>query len=147
MVEEFIGFAQWWVIPLVVGAVIIAKIFVYRPKLQDKYLKKTDKLRDEYIDELEDKMRFYKNKSSSMERGPSIEGEIGELDAILPELVSSFEQYAPKWLKPFLKNQETQKWLIKYATDNPDKVSGWFGKLVKSKTEKGGKQEQTTETL
>lgn len=144
MVEEFIGFAQWYVIPLVVGAVVIAKIFVYRPKLQDKYLKKTDKLRDEYIDELEEKMRFYKNKSSSMERGPVVEGEIGELDAVLPELIGSFEQYAPKWLKPFLKDKNMQTWLIKYGQEHPETVSKLVGKMLKPK---GSKPEQTTDAV
>lgn len=146
MVEELVGFAQWWIIPIVIGAVVIAQILIKRPKIQEKYSKKIDNIRNEYIDELEDKVKHYKNKASNMEKGPIVEGEIGELDAILPELVSGFESYAPKWLKPFLKNQETQKWIIKYATENPDKVSGWFGKLVKSKMGPE-KQEQTSDAV
>ena len=145
MVEEFIGFAQWWVIPLVIGAVITARIVMNRPRMQEKYSRKIENIRNEYIDELEDKVKHYKNKSSNMERGPSIEGEIGELDAILPELISGFENYAPKWLKPFLKNKDTQSWIIKYATEHPDKVSTWFGKMVKSKV--GSKTEQSTESV
>ena len=146
MVEEFVGLAQWWVIPIIIGGVVIARIIMNRPDQQSKYAKKTDRMRDEYIDELEDKVKHYKNKASNMERGPSVEGEIGELDAILPELISGFENYAPKWLKPFLKNKDTQSWMIKYATDHPEKVSDWFGKLVKSK---GGiaKQEETAEAV
>ena len=143
MVEEFIGFAQWWVIPIVIGGVIIARIIMNRPKLQTKYGKAIDNIRNEYIDELEDKVKHYKNKASNMERGPSVEGEIGELDAILPELISGFENFAPKWLKPFLKNKDTQSWIIKYATDHPDKVSDWFGKMVKSKGAVGKPAEQT----
>ena len=126
-------------VPIVIGAAVTARIVMNRPRMQEKYSRKIENIRNEYIDELEDKVKHYKNKASNMERGPSIEGEIGELDQILPELVSGFEQYAPKWLKPFLKNKDTQQWLIKYATDHPDKVSGWFGKMVKSK---GSKQEE-----
>jgi len=140
MVEEFVGFAQWWIIPIVIGAVIIARIFMNRPEKQIKYTKNIDKIRDEYIDELEDSVKHYKNKASNMERGPSVEGDISELDQILPELISGFENYAPKWLKPFLKNKDTQQWIVKYATDHPDKVSSWFGKMVKSK---GGSEKAT----
>jgi len=134
-------------IPIVVGIVISAQIFMNRPEKQSQYAKRTDKLRDDYIIELEDSVKHYKNKASNMERGPSVEGEIGELENILPELVSGFESFAPKWLKPFLKNQDTQKWLIKYATENPDKVSGWFGKMVKSKGGSASKITPDAETI
>ncbi len=141
MVEEFIGLAQWWVIPIMIGGVIIARIIMNRPKLQTKYGKAIDNIRNEYIDELEDKVKHYKNKASNMERGPSIEGDISELDQILPELLGGFENYAPKWLKPLLKNKDTQSWIIKYVTDHPEQASNWFGKLVKSKIGTGKKEE------
>lgn len=142
MVEEFIGFAQWWVIPIVIGAVITARIFTNRPKMQEKYTKKIDNMRDEYIAELEEKMKHYKNKVSNMERGPTVEGDISELDAVLPELISGFENYAPKWLKPFLKDKNMQSWLIKYAQEHPETVSKYIGKMVKPK---GGSTAQTSE--
>lgn len=141
MVEEFIGFSQWWVIPFVIGGVIIARIVMNRPDQQSKYAKKTDKMRDEYIFELEDKVKHYKNKASNMERGPSIEGDLAELDEILPELIGGFENYAPKWLKPFLKDKNMQSWLIKYAQEHPDTVSKYIGKMVKSK---GGSAKEIT---
>jgi len=128
-----------------IGGVIIARIVMNRPKLQTKYGKAIENIRNEYIEELESKVKHYKNKASNMERGPNIEGDMSELDQILPELIGSFENYAPKWLKPFLKNKDTQSWIIKYATDHPENVSNWFGKLVKSKGEK--QQEQTPEAV
>jgi len=96
----------------------------------DKILKS----QGDYIEELEDSVKHYKNKASNMERGPKVEGDVNELDAILPELVAEFAPYAPKWLKPFLGNKDTQQWIIKYVKDNPDKAKEWFGKVVKSKT-------------
>ena len=141
MVEEFIGFAQWWVIPLSIGAVIIARIFMNRPQQHTKYAKKIDNLRDDYIIELEDKVKHYKNKSSNMERGPIVEGDLNELDAVLPELIGSFESYAPKWLKPFLKDKNMQTWLIKYGQEHPETVSKLVGKMLKPK---GGKTPEQT---
>jgi len=102
-------------------------------------------MRDDYIDELEDKVKHYKNKASNMERGPSVEGDIGELDAILPELIGSFESYAPKWLKPFLKDKNMQTWLIKYAGEHPETVSKYVGKMLKPKG--GTAQEQPAESV
>jgi len=136
-----------YTLPIGIAAVIITKIFMNRPELQSKYYKKTDKIRDDYIIELEDSVKHYKNKASNMERGPSVEGDISELDGILPELLAGFETYAPKWLKPFLKNKDTQAWIIKYATDNPDKVSGWFGKMVKSKGGSAAKDVPDADTI
>ena len=95
----------------------------------------------EYIDELEHRLKQYKNKANNMERHPTITGDPSELDAILPELFSSFEQYAPRWLKPFLGNKDTQKFLIDYAQKNPEKVSGMLQKMVKP-----AKKDGTSET-
>ena len=95
----------------------------------------------EYIDELEHRLKQYKNKANNMERPPTITGDPSELDAILPELFSSFEQYAPRWLKPFLGNKDTQKFLIDYAQKNPEKVRGMLQKMVKP-----AKKDGTSET-
>jgi len=40
LVEEFIGFAQWWIIPIVIGGIIMTQIIMKRPKMQEKYSKK-----------------------------------------------------------------------------------------------------------
>jgi hypothetical protein len=76
-----------------------------------------------------------------MEQGPKVTGDPSELDAILPELFGSFEQYAPRWLKPFLGNKDTQKFLIDYAQKNPEKVSGIIQKMVKKQGVKDGGSE------
>ena len=107
-------------------------------ELSSKSQKKLQSLDNEYIEELEHKVKQYKNKASNMERGPTIEGDVSELDAILPELVGQFEPYAPKWLKPFLKNSDMQKWIMDYASKNPEKVQGMIGKMIKKKSGSNG---------
>jgi len=126
---------------LIVGlaGIFIARIFMNRPELRDKHQKKIEKMQDDYILELEEKVRKYKNKSSNMERGPQLEGSVDELDQILPNLVNEFKPYAPKWLQPLLGDQNTQKWIVKYLQEHPDKLKQYFGKMVKAK---GGAPDQ-----
>jgi len=134
-------------IPLAISIIITAKIIMNRPKLATRYAKKIDDIRTDYILELEDKVKHYKNKASNMERGPTIEGDVSELDAILPELIGGFENYAPKWLKPFLKDKNMQSWLVKYAQEHPETVSKYIGKMVKPKGGSTSETVDTTETI
>ena len=107
-------------------------------QLSSKSQKKLQQLDNEYIEELEYRLKQYKNKANNMEKGPTVTGDPSELDAILPELFGSFEQYAPRWLKPFLGNKDTQKFLIDYAQKNPEKVQGIIQKMVKKTVSKDG---------
>jgi len=130
-----------------IGGIAMARIFMNRPKAQSNYARKVSGLRDEYIIELEDKMKYYKNKASNMERGPQIEGDLDDLEDILPELIGGFENFAPKWLKPFLKDKNMQSWLLKYAKSHPDQVSKYISKMVKPKSGEVGKEEPVSEAL
>jgi len=116
---------------LMSGVIIMGKILLNRQDTGGKYRKSLMREQDDYIDTLEKRNRTMKAKVAQMERGPVIEGDISELDSILPDLFQSFEAYAPKWLKPFLGNVETQKFLINYAQKNPDKVKDLLGKMIK----------------
>jgi len=138
-----LAYHEFVLVVLIVGlsGVFIARILMNRPDLKDKYQKKTEKMQDEYILELEEKVKKYKNKSSNMERGPQLEGNIDELDQILPNLVNEFKPYAPKWLQPLLGDSSTQKWIVKYLQEHPDKLKQYFGRMVKKK---GVTSEQTT---
>ena len=134
---------SWSIVFLITALSLIfctPRIIKESRELSSKSQRKLQQLDNEYIEELEARVKTYKNKASRMEVGPSIEGNMSELDAILPELFGSFEQYAPRWLKPFLGNKDTQKWLIDYAQKNPEKVQGMIGKLVKGKL--GAKEEE-----
>jgi hypothetical protein len=140
---------QWSVIGIafVTFVITLPRIALITRQLSSKSQKKLQQLDNEYIEELEHKVKQYKNKANNMERGPQVEGNVSELDDILPDLFGSFEQFAPKWLKPFLGNKDTQKWLMKYAQDNPDKVKSLVGKMVKKKIAKSDNPEATTESL
>ena len=124
---------KWLIIGIVALTTVIIspRIALIMRQMSSKSQKKLQQLDMEYIDELEHRLKQYKNKANNMERPPQITGDPSELDAILPEIFGSFEQYAPKWLKPFLANKDTQKFLIDYAQKNPEKVGGILKKMVK----------------
>ena len=128
---------KWSIIGIIAFTTVIItpRIALITRQMSSKSQKKLQQLDNEYIEELEHKVKQYKNKANNMERPPTITGDPSELDAILPELFSSFEQYAPRWLKPFLGNKDTQKFLIDYAQKNPEKVSGMIQKMVKKPKE------------
>ena len=134
---------KWIIIGIIsiTTVITIPRIALILRQMSSKSQKKLQQLDMEYIDELEHRLKQYKNKANNMERPPTITGDPSELDAILPELFSSFEQYAPRWLKPFLGNKDTQKFLIDYAQKNPEKVSGMLQKMVKP-----AKKDGTSET-
>jgi len=148
MVEFVVSF-DW----VVIGVISLASILLM-PKIIEKMRvtssrsqQKLSKWDSEYISELEADNKSLRNKWNNAQRGPKVEGDMSELDEILPELFGSFEQYAPKWLKPFLGNKDTQKWLINYATEHPEKVQGFIGKMVKKKISKSGISETQTDSL
>jgi len=120
-------------IPVSVGAVLASKIAINRPKTADKYRSKLDRSRELYIEELEEDLKDAKNAMNSRERGPKVEGNIGDLENLLPELVGNFDSFAPKWLKPFLRNKEIQNVLISKVKENPEKYVGMFSKLIGKK--------------
>lgn len=120
-------------IPVSVGAVLASKIILNRPKSVDKYARKLDSSREKYIEELEDELKDAKNTMNSRERGPKVEGEMGNLENLLPELVGQFDSFAPKWLKPFLRNKEIQNVIITKVKDDPEKFAGYFSKLIGKK--------------
>tara|TARA_R110000782_G_scaffold21314_2_gene57390 strand:- start:919 stop:1383 length:465 start_codon:yes stop_codon:yes gene_type:complete len=134
---------KWSIIGIIAfTTVIIApKIALITRQMSSKSQKKLQQLDLEYIEELEHRLKQYKNKANNMEKGPTVTGDPSELDAILPELFGSFEQYAPRWLKPFLGNKDTQKFLIDYAQKNPEKVQGIIQKMVKKTVTKDGGSE------
>jgi hypothetical protein len=136
---------KWSIIGIIAFTTVIItpRIALITRQMSSKSQKKLQQLDLEYIEELEHRLKQYKNKANNMEKGPSITGDPSELDAILPELFGSFEQYAPRWLKPFLGNKDTQKFLIDYAQKNPEKVQGIIQKMVKKTVNKDGGSETT----
>ena len=119
-------------LPLMIGGVISSKIIMNRPKTLGKYQKAKEKLTDEYVQELEYQMKKYKNKASNMNRGPKIDDNWG---GIIPEVIGSFSNYAPQWLKPFLGNKEIQSALIEKVQKNPEQFATLFSKLIKKPNE------------
>jgi hypothetical protein len=131
-------------LPLATAVIIGAKIAMNRPKLASKYARLIDKEREDYIEELQDSLKHYKNKASNMERGPKINGSPEEWSNLLPDVLGNFGDFAPKWLKPFLNNKEVQSVLVDKIQKDPDKFAGYFSKLIKNSTAKkqDGQQEE-----
>jgi len=124
-------------IPVGIGLIFGARIALHNPKTADKYLKKTDKLREDYILDLEEKVSKLNRTMNSHEKGPKIEGDLTDLKSLLPELIGSFDSFAPKWLKPFLQNKDIQGVLIDKIQQDPEKYTRLFTKLIGGKGEKG----------
>ena len=132
------------VLPLSVVSVLIAKIYRKNAALDPKITTKLRKQQEEYIAELEHKVRQKQNKLNSMEKGPVISADSTELDGILPELLSQVEGILPKWAGKFLKsNPDIVNSVINYAKENPDKAKELIGKFVKTKS-KTATADQTT---
>lgn len=129
---------------IIVTAFLVApKIVQKTSKFEQENYKKRHNLQNAYIKDLEEDNEALKKDVVSLkrsaaqkERGPSVEGEVSELDNILPDLVSEFAPFAPKWIQPFLSDKGAQKWIIDYLQKNPDKAKDWFGKFIKSKNSK-----------
>jgi len=134
-------------VPLAIGGVLSARIMLNRPKKVDKYTKKLDASREIYIEELEDDLATAKHQLSARERGPKVEGEIGQLSELLPDLLGSFESFVPRWLKPIIANKEIQGTLIKKIQEEPEKFANLFGKLIGKKTTEQGSSDKIADSL
>jgi hypothetical protein len=80
----------------------------------------------------------YKNKANSIERAPHVEGDMGQLGELIPEIVGAFGDNVPKWAQGLLKDKEMLNFVMQQVKDNPDKAKEWFGKIV-------GKKQDATE--
>jgi len=117
----------------VIGIVLGSKVIMAHRESGSKPLKNKIKEMEEYEKYLKKQSTIYKNKANSIEKGPQIEGDPDELGDLLPDIVGSFSEYAPKWLQPMLKDTESQKMILKYVQENPDKAKQFFGKIVGKK--------------
>lgn len=134
----------WIIISItgIIGALLGSKMVLNHQTTGSKYSRSKVKELEEYTEYLKKQMRVYKNKASNIDRGPSYEGNIEEIDSVIPNIVGEFADYAPKWLKPILKDKESQKWILDYIGKNPDKAKEWFGKLTKKSDIKGSEPEE-----
>jgi len=133
MVLEFDFTAVSITIIAVIGMIFGSKTILNYQNQGSKYTKAKVKEQDEYVKYLKSQITIFKNKANNMERGPQIEGDINELDGILPNVVSEFADFAPKWLQPILKDNESQQWILKYVQEHPDVAKKWFSKIVGKK--------------
>jgi hypothetical protein len=118
-------------LPICVTGVLVAKLWRKNADLDPKITHKLRKQQEEYIAELEHKVRQKQNKLNAMQKGPEL-SQMGDLDGVLPELLGQVEGILPKWASKFLKsNPDIVNTVVKYAKENPDKAKELIGRFVK----------------
>ena len=140
---EFIfDFNYLFISVAVIVAIVLAPKFIQMNRItSSKSMKGLQKLDQEYIEELEYKLKQIKNTLNKAEQGPRVTGDISELSSLLPDIVGQFSKYAPKWLQPILSNPESSKWIMEYVEKNPEKASELFAKFIRKKGDKSDKIE------
>jgi len=73
-------------LPICVTGVLVAKLWRKNADLDPKITHKLRKQQEEYIAELEHKVRQKQNKLNAMQKGPQL-NEVGDLEGVLPELM------------------------------------------------------------
>ena len=122
----------------IVGIVMTSKIFLNHKGSGSKVLRDKIKEHEEYEKYLKKMNTVYKNKANSIERAPHVEGDMGQLGELIPEIVGAFGDNVPKWAQGLLKDKEMLNFVMQQVKDNPDKAKEWFGKIV-------GKKQDATE--
>ena len=135
------------VLPVSVCSVLIARIYRKNSALDPKITHKLRKQQEDYIGEVERKNRSLQNKLNSMQKGPEL-SEMGDLSAVLPELIGQLDGILPKWATKFIKGQpDLINTVIEYAKNNPDKAKELIGKFTKIKPKTTTTNETTMQGL
>ena len=129
----------------IVGIVMTSKIFLNHKGSGSKVLRDKIKEHEEYEKYLKKMNTVYKNKANSIERAPHVEGDMGQLGELIPEIVGAFGDNVPKWAQGLLKDKEMLNFVMTQVKNNPDKAKEWFGKIVgkKSNDEKTNGSDET----
>jgi hypothetical protein len=121
----------------IVGVIMTSKVFLNHKGSGSKVLRSKIAEHEDYEKYLKKMNTVYKNKANSMERPPMVEGEMGELTDLIPELVGAFGDNVPKWAQGLLKDKEMLNFVMTQVKQNPDKAKEWFGKIVGKKNDSG----------
>lgn len=123
----------------ILGAIFIA---VKSPIFQTSMIKKSKKLQNDYIGELEDELDYYKKqlrskqlKENLKDRGPQLKE--GEFNEIVPELIKHIGPFLPKKLQPLFADKEISGAIIDKVLENPDQykdiIKGFISKATNKK--------------
>jgi hypothetical protein len=127
---------------VIIGGFVGLKWVKYRA-LDANYVKQKVKVYEDLAEEYKQEMQHWKGKFNQSKQAPQIDGEIDELESILPNLFAEFSPHVPTWLKPLLNNKDVQTWLLKYVHEHPDKAGEWFGKIVRKSNNKSASNQVT----
>jgi len=127
---------------IIISIVVLALVFIVvkSPIFQTSMLKKSKKLTDSYIHELEDDIVYYKKlarksqlKQNVNDRGPQIKD--GEWSNIVPEIINGLSPFIPKKLQPLFEDKEISGAIIEKVLKDPAKYKEIIKSFIsKSKT-------------
>ena len=129
----------------IIGVIMTSKVFLNHKGSGSKVLRSKIAEHEDYEKYLKKMNTVYKNKANSIERAPHVEGDMGQLGELIPEIVGAFGDNVPKWAQGLLKDKEMLNFVMTQVKNNPDKAKEWFGKIVgkKSNDEKTNGSDET----
>ena len=139
-----------YAIAVILAILLIPTALLRSGIFSDINQRKRTRLANEYIKDLESELDSYKrevrslkNQSNAKERGPQLNGDLGDIGALLPELLPQLSNYAPGWLKPMLSNPDMQKQIGEFIQANPEKASQFLSRIVGNKKKDANSPEAT----
>lgn len=142
MVE--IGLGLGWVllglITVVLGGAIGLKWVGKRyDSVEQRTMKSRVQLMAEYAADLKKDLQRTRGKLSQYNTMPQVEGNLedGNLEQLIPKLMTEYSGMAPKWAKPFLSDPNISGYLIKLAKEHPEQAKSFMKQFIGSKITNG----------
>jgi len=108
------------------------------------------KLLNDYAADLKRDLQRTRGKLSGFNTKPMIDANLeeGDLEQLIPKLMTEYSGMAPKWAKPFLSDPSISGYLIKLAKENPEQAKSFIKQFVGSKiTDESGPSDTESEQL
>jgi len=119
--------------------------------IETKTMKSRIQLLNDYAGDLKKDLQRTRGKLSGFNTKPVIDANLedGDLEQLIPKLMTEYSGMAPKWAKPFLSDPSISSYLIKLAKENPEQAKSFMKQFIGSKITDGspGESEKQTELL
>jgi len=107
--------------------------------IESKTMKNRISLLNDYAADLKKDLQRTRGKLSGFNTKPVIDGDLeaGDLEQLIPKLMTEYSGMAPKWAKPFLSDPSISSYLIKLAKENPEQAKSFMKQFIGSKITDG----------